>query len=191
MTKSLLAALLLPAVALLAASPCRGQSATTIEGKNLMATNVTTSTVPRSSSLVEAPEPVLTGFAAGPGDPAMGIYPVQSPEAMKKDQRFHMLDWSLLGASAMTRVLDFTSTEKALTEPQYFHEAILPNALVKNKPAFAAFQAGTVAVNYEAYRFLLHHNMRGIARVSQYMYVGVMTFQVAHNYQLLGSVPGN
>jgi len=140
---------------------------------------------------VDAPAPVLTGFAAEPGDGAMGVYPVQSPEAERKDRGFHALDWGLLGAGAATRVLDFTSTEKALSEPQYFHEAVLPKALVKNKPAFAAFQAGTVAVNYEAYRFLVHHNLRSIARVSQYMYVGVMTFQVAHNYQLLGNPPAN
>lgn len=187
MTKSLLAGLLLPAFALSVVSPCRGQSAT-LDGRNLIAKSVvTTSATPVSSSLVDAPEPVLAGFA----EPAMGVYPVQSPEAARKDRGFHLLDWSLLGAAATTRVLDFTSTEKALAEPQYFHEAILPRALVKNKPAFAAFQAGTVAVNYEAYRFLVHHNMRSIARVSQYMYVGAMTFQVAHNYQLLGNTPAN
>jgi hypothetical protein len=33
--------------------------------------------------------------------------------------------------------------------------------------------------------------MRSLARISQYMYVGAMTFQVAHNYQLLGNVPAN
>lgn len=191
MTKSHLAALLLPAFVLSLVSPCRGQIST-VDGKNLIAENVvTTSSVPSSSSLVDAPRPVLAGFTIEAADPAEGVYPVQNPEAVKKDHGFHMLDWSLLGAAAATRVLDFTSTEKALTEPQYFHEAILPNALVKNKPAFAAFQAGTVAVNYEAYRFLVHHNMRSIARVSQYMYVGVMTFQVAHNYQLLANPPAN
>jgi hypothetical protein len=191
MTKSFLAGLLLPALAVSLVCPCRGQSAT-VDGKTLIADSViTTSTVPKSSSLIDAPEPVLTGFAAASADPAMGVYPVQSSEAMRKDRGFHMLDWSLLGAATATRVLDFTSTEKALTEPQYFHESVLPSALVKNKPAFAAFQAGTVAVNYEAYRFLVHHNLRSIARVSQYMYVGVMTFQVAHNYQLLGNPPAN
>jgi hypothetical protein len=97
----------------------------------------------------------------------------------------------MLGAAASLRVLDFTSTEKALSQPQYFHEAILPQALVKNKPGFAAFQAGTVVLNYGAYRLLVRHHMRSVAQVSQYVYVGAMTFQVAHNYQLLGSVAGN
>jgi hypothetical protein len=191
MTKSFATALLLPALGFWMVSPCRAQSAMA-DGISLVAKSVvTTNSAPASSSLVDAPEPVLTGFAIEAADPAMGVYPVQSPEAMRKDRGFHALDWTLLGAAAATRVLDFTSTEKALTEPQYFHEAVLPNALVHNKPAFAAFQAGTVAVNYEAYRFLVHHNLRSIARVSQYMYVGVMTFQVSHNYQLLANPPAN
>jgi hypothetical protein len=87
--------------------------------------------------------------------------------------------------------MDYTSTEKALTEPQYFHEAQLPQALVKNKPAFAAFEAGTVGVNYFGYRLLVHHNMRSLARISQYVYVSALTVQVSHNYQLLGNVPAN
>ena len=66
---------------------------------------------------------------------------------------------------------------------------MLPNGLVKNKPAFAAFEAGTVAVNFEAYRFLVRHNKRGLARAAQYVYVGAMTFQIAHNYQTLGQKP--
>jgi hypothetical protein len=147
-----------------------------------------------SSSLVEAPTPVESGATAQPGDPGgpMGVYPVErAPEASEKGPRLNALDWSMLGAAASLRVLDFTSTEKALSEPQYFHEAILPQALVKNKPAFAAFQAGTVALNYEAYRLLVRHHMRSLAQVSQYVYVGAMTFQVAHNYQLLGDAPAN
>jgi hypothetical protein len=116
---------------------------------------------------------------------------VQQPQVKEKGPGLHWLDWSMLGASAALRALDYTSTEKALSEPQYYHEAVLPKALVENKPAFAAFQAGTVVVNYEAYRLLVRHNMRSLARVSQYVYVGAMTFQVAHNYQTLGQTPAN
>ncbi len=147
-----------------------------------------------SSSLIEAPMPAEAGASAQPGDPggSMGVYPVErTPEASEKGPRLNALDWSMLGAAASLRVLDFTSTEKALSQPQYFHEAILPQALVKNKPGFAAFQAGTVVLNYGAYRLLVRHHMRSVAQVSQYVYVGAMTFQVAHNYQLLGSVAGN
>jgi hypothetical protein len=150
----------------------------------------------QTTMLVDAPVPtVAMANSQPPGDPfsssAMGVYPVWQPQVREKPPGMNLLDWSMIGAASALRVLDFTSTEKALTEPQYFHEAILPNALVKNKPAFAAFEGGTVALNYEAYRFLVHHNKRSLARVSQYMYVGVMTFQIAHNYQTLGQAPTN
>ena len=150
----------------------------------------------QTAMLVDAPVPTVAVANSQPaGDPfsssAMGVYPVRQPQGREKPAGMNLLDWSMIGAASALRVLDFTSTEKALTEPQYFHEAVLPQALVKNKPAFAAFEGGTIALNYEAYRFLVHHNKRSLARVSQYMYVGVMTFQVAHNYQTLGQVPAN
>jgi hypothetical protein len=149
----------------------------------------------QSAMLVDAPVPSEATATTQPGDPysssAMGVYPVQQPQVKEKGPGLHWLDWSMLGASAALRALDYTSTEKALSEPQYYHEAVLPKALVENKPAFAAFQAGTVVVNYEAYRLLVRHNMRSLARVSQYVYVGAMTFQVAHNYQTLGQTPAN
>jgi hypothetical protein len=145
--------------------------------------------------LVNAPLPNATVSGAEPGEAfsssAMGgVYPVRAPQVQEKKPRLNLVDWSMLGAAATLRVLDYTSTEKALTEPQYYHEAMLPNALVKNKPAFAAFEAGTVAVNYEAYHFLARHNKRSLARAAQFVYVGAMTFQIAHNYQTLGTRPG-
>jgi len=164
--------------------PCHAQGSSSLVSSSLV-----------SSSLVEAPLPAESGATAQPGETdgaSMGIFPVErAPEAREKGPRLNALDWSMLGAAASLRVLDFTSTEKALSQPQFFHEAILPQALVKNKPAFAAFQAGTVALNYEAYRLLVRHRMRSLAQVSQYVYVGTMTFQVAHNYQLLGDAPAN
>jgi hypothetical protein len=145
--------------------------------------------------LVNAPVPSETATSAQPGDPgsssALGVFPVQNPQLKEQRPGMGFLDWSMLGAAATLRVLDYTSTEKALGEPQSFHEAMLPNALVKNKPAFAAFEAGTVGLNYVAYRFLVRHDKRSLARASQYLYVGIMTFQVAHNYQLLGNAPAN
>ena len=44
-------------------------------------------------------------------------------QVQEKEPGLKMLDWSMLGAAATLRVLDYTSTEKALTEPQYYHEA--------------------------------------------------------------------
>lgn len=146
----------------------------------------------QTAMLVDAPNPSTESSSLQPGNPvgtaAMGVYAVQVPQP-EKAPRLKVLDWSMLGAAATLRALDFTSTEKAMSEPQYFHEGVLPQKLVNNKAAFAAFEAGTVGINYAGYKLLVDHHMRPLARISQYMYVGVMTFQVAHNYQLLGQVP--
>ncbi|HEX4036935.1 MAG TPA: hypothetical protein VHX37_02670 [Acidobacteriaceae bacterium] len=146
-------------------------------------------------ALVDAPMPINSSSSLLPepaaGTPAfMPVARTPLPTAEQKP-RLDFLDWSLIGAAAALRGLDWASTESALARPQYFHEAVLPNALVRNKAGFAAFQAGTVAVNYEAYKFLVRHNRRSLARLSQYMYVGIMTLQVAHNYQTLGDYPPN
>jgi hypothetical protein len=176
MTIPSLAALLLPVLALTCAAACPAQDA-------------------QNAMLVNAPVPTETATSTPPAEPgsssALGVFPVQNPQFREQRPGMGLLDWSMLGAAATLRVLDYTSTEKALSEPQNFHEAMLPQALVKNKPAFAAFEAGTVGLNYAAYRFLVRHDKRSLARASQYLYVGIMTFQVAHNYQLLGNVPAN
>jgi len=147
----------------------------------------------QTAMLVNAPTPSTESSSSSlqPGDPvngAMGVYPVQAP-AQEKGPRLHALDWSLIGAAAALRALDYTSTESAMAQPQLFHEGVLPQKLVNNKAAFAVFQADTVAINYLGYRLLVRHHMRSLALVSQYVYVGAMTFQVAHNYQLLGNPP--
>lgn len=155
-----------------------------------------TSSAQTTMALVDAPTPAASSSSSLFSDPAAGAsayMPVQqvSLPAAEQKPRLHLYDWSMIGAAAVLRGLDFASTESAMKRPQYFHEDVLPAALVHNEPAFAAFQAGTVALNYEAYKYLVRHNLRSLARVSQYMYVGVMTFQVANNYQTLGNYPPN
>lgn len=147
-------------------------------------------------ALVDAPSPMESSSSLLPepagGTPAayMAVERVPLPSAEQKP-RLHFADWSLLGAATVLRGLDWTSTESALARPQYFHEAMLPSALVENEAGFAAFQAGTVALNYEAYKYLVRHKRRSLARVSQLMYIGVMSFQVASNYQTLSNYPAN
>lgn len=138
-------------------------------------------------------DPAFVSSSALPGNPAAfmpGYYPVQrTPQPVEVKPRLKMLDWSLIGAAGMLRVLDYTSTERALNDPQHLREAMLPTALVENKPAFAAFEGATVGMNYLAYRMLVHHHMRSLARVGQYVYVSAMAFTVTRNYQAIGSVP--
>lgn len=143
-----------------------------------------------SSSLPNDPAFVSSSALPGSAAFAEGYYPVErAPKPVKLEPKLKTLDWSLLGAASALRVLDFTSTEQAMADPSHFREAMLPTKLVENKAAFAAFQAATVGVNYTAYRLLVRHNMRSLARVAQYVYVSGMAFQVTRNYQTLGSVP--
>ncbi|MGC2637879.1 MAG: hypothetical protein WA294_11925 [Acidobacteriaceae bacterium] len=141
------------------------------------------------AELADAPMPAVADLAPNGSTEASAAI-MQVPPAAQPP-RLHLMDWTLLGMGATLRALDYTSTEKGLEHPQYLHEGMLPFALVHNKPAFAAFEAGTVALNFGAYRLLVRHNMRSLARISQYMYVGVMTGQVARNYQLIGEVPAH
>ena len=144
-------------------------------------------------ALADAPLPAFSSSALpaleAAAAPAYVLTPISAPAHRIAEPRLHLLDWSGIAAAAALRVLDYTSTEAALEHPQYLREAVLPNALVHNKPAFAAFQAGTVALNYGAYRLLIRHHLRSLARISQTVYVGILSGQVARNYQNLSRIP--
>lgn len=130
--------------------------------------------------LMNAPLPAAVANADG------NAVVTAATETATPGARMRLLDWAGIGAGAVLRTLDYTTTEKGMEYPDRVHEAILPTALVKNKAAFASFEAGTVALNYGAYRLLVRHNLRSLALVSQYMYLSIMTGQVAKNYQVLG-----
>jgi hypothetical protein len=144
---------------------------------------------PQVAELATAPlpaAPLAADAATSAADPAV-MNTLRDPAP--PPERLHLFDWSMIGVGATLRALDYVTTERGLEHPQYVHEAILPTALVRNKPAFAGFEAGTVVLNAGAYRLLVRHNLRSIARISQYMYLSVMTGRVAQNYQILGKVP--
>lgn len=177
------AVVLLPTLAFTLVQPCFGQTEALLKTP-LPSANVSSSALPS--------DPAFSSSSALPGDPsfASAYYPVErAPQPRVVEPKLKVLDWTLLGAASITRVLDYTSTEQALKDPAHFREAMLPTKLVENKAAFAAFEAATVGVNYTAYRLMVRHHMRSLARVAQYVYVSGMTFQVARNYQTLGSVP--
>jgi hypothetical protein len=129
---------------------------------------------PSPSNSSAAPDP----FAVLPGPPV----------AADKPARLNAGDWSMIGSAAALRILDYTTTEKAMAYPQYFHESVLPSALVHNKAGFAAFQGSTVVADYAAYRFLVRHHLRSIAMTGQFIYDSAMLFQVIDNYRTLGKV---
>jgi len=177
------AVVLLPTLVFTLVQPGFGQTEALLKAP-LPSAPVSSSALPGESTLVSS--------SALPGDPAFapGYYPVErAPQPINIEPRLKTLDWSLIGAASMLRVLDYTSTEQAMADPAHFREAMLPTKLVENKAAFAAFQAATVGVDYTAYRLLVRHHMRPLARVAQYVYVSGMAFQVTRNYQILSSVP--
>lgn len=90
-------------------------------------------------------------------------------------------DWTLLGAAAGLRYLDYQTTVKALSDPADFHEAELPDALVDNHPGFAAFETSTVVANGWIYRALIRHGHRRLARAGQMINLGALGGTVAFN----------
>lgn len=90
-------------------------------------------------------------------------------------------DWTLLGAAAGLRYLDYQTTVKALSDPVDLREAELPQALVDNHAGFAAFEASTVVANYWIYRLLVRHGHRRLARAGQVINLSALGGTVASN----------
>jgi hypothetical protein len=134
-------------------------------------------------ALLNAPEPVavsagsFSASLAGSG----AIMPVPRP-APEMRPGFAAQDWGLLGAAAALRFLDYKSTVKCMSDPANFREVELPQGLVHNRPGLGAFEASTVVANYYAYRFLVAHNHRKMARFGQWVNLGAMGWTVGRNY---------
>src|SRR5581483_3051368 len=103
------------------------------------------------------------------------------PAARAKATGLTWTDWGLLSIASTLRVLDYTSTETCLSRPDIFQEQLLPNALVHNKPGFAAYEGSTMVANYFAYRALARHH-RAAVRAGQAIYDGLMGTAVSVNY---------
>jgi hypothetical protein len=95
--------------------------------------------------------------------------------------RYGVVDYSLAASIVAARVLDFTSTEECIRRPAtQCHEVELPQSLVHNKAAFAAFEVSTGSLSlFEQYE-LTKHGHRKMARVIQGANVALMGFVVNH-----------
>ncbi|MFZ0631498.1 MAG: hypothetical protein WA399_05565 [Acidobacteriaceae bacterium] len=125
----------------------------------------------------DASEPSITGVPAG-----SAIVVAAPPQAVHNSlPGMTFTDWSLLGAAGVFRYLDYQTTVKALDEPTVFHEVELPQALVDNHPAFAAFEVSTVVANYWVYRLLVRHGHRRLARAGQVINLGAIGGTVTFN----------
>jgi hypothetical protein len=133
---------------------------------------------------VNAPEPAF-GSSFSSSSSSLGasaaVLPVRRPVAARKPD-LALTDWTLLGAGAALRFLDYQSTVKCMSDPANFREVELPNALVHNRPGFGAFEAGMVVTNYYAYRFLVDRHHRKLARLGQFVNLGAMAWTVGRNY---------
>ena len=108
-----------------------------------------------------------------------------APVPVPVPARFGAVDYSLAASIVSARALDFTSTEECIRRPAaQCHEVELPQSLVHNKAAFAAFEVGTASLSlFEQYE-LTKHGHRKLARTIQVANVSLMGFVVSHNYRL-------
>lgn len=137
----------------------------------------------------------LLGDAAEPGTAGLsGGAVITVPEARVRSPQpeLNLTDWTLLGAAAGLRYLDYQTTVKALSDPADFHEAELPRALVDNHAGFAAFEAGTVVANVWVYRLLVRRGHRRLARFGQAINLALVGGTVANNeYNLVRYFPSH
>jgi hypothetical protein len=102
-----------------------------------------------------------------------------------------LIDYSLVMSLVASHAADYITTEKCLRTsqvqeragyPGVCHEALLPNALIENKPAFAAYEATTAGAEIYAQYLMEKHHHRRIARLAQLANIAGTTYVVAHNY---------
>jgi hypothetical protein len=101
----------------------------------------------------------------------------------------HLTDWALAGGIVAGRALDWSSTEECIRRPYaQCHEGSLPNALVHDKTAFAAYETVSAAgLIYAQYR-LTRMGHKRIARTLQFVNFVYMGRVVEKNY-ILDTVP--
>lgn len=117
----------------------------------------------------------------------VGTFAVAQPANPVKAERFlGPVEISLIAADASARALDWASTEQFLRDNGY--EAVLPDGLVRNKPAFAIFEAGMVAgmvgIEYWAYR----KHRRRWGYVPQILDAGLTFNSVRSNYAQISQI---
>ncbi len=141
-------------------------------------------------ALLNAPDPTVgspfnASFSSSSSSSVgAAIMPVRKPVAEQKPS-FTRTDWALVSAGATLRFLDYKSTVKMMSAPMNFREVQLPQALVHNRPAFGAFEASMVVGDYIAYRLLVDHRHRKLARLGQTANLAVMGATVGWNYHQL------
>ncbi|MFP5230654.1 MAG: hypothetical protein ACLGXA_23810 [Acidobacteriota bacterium] len=141
-------------------------------------------------ALIDAPEPTFSSTSGSAFSSSSLTFAAPAAAAIvsprrplpARSQGLTFTDWTLLGSAAALRFLDYKSTVKCMSDPANFREVELPNALVHNRPALGAFEAGTVVLNYYAYRLFTGHHHRTLARLGQTINLGALAWTVGRNY---------
>lgn len=102
---------------------------------------------------------------------------------------FGVTDYGIAAGLLASHVADYTSTE-ACIHSSTCHEAILPNRLVHDRPAFLAYELGTAGVETFAAYELSKRGHRRLARIVQAVNVAGTALTVTHNYQLASKAQG-
>jgi hypothetical protein len=106
-------------------------------------------------------------------------------------------DYAAIASVAITRTLDYTSTEAFLTPKAIYgcptctkrapgHEAILPAFVANNPGILATFEVGSTALTAYGEYWMVRHGHPKIGRVLMFAQAGSTLHVVVHNYGIAG-----
>ena len=90
-------------------------------------------------------------------------------------------DWLFVGVAA-SRVLDYTSTRHFRSRG--FHEALLTDRIVDNKPLFISIEAAGTAASIGLSYIFHRTNHHKLERWVSVLHIGVATYGTVRNYRL-------
>jgi hypothetical protein len=90
-------------------------------------------------------------------------------------------DWLFVGVAA-SRVLDYTSTRSFRSRG--FHEALLTDRIVDNKPLFISIEAAGTAASIGLSYIFHRTNHHKLERWVSVLHIGVATYGTVRNYRL-------
>lgn len=110
------------------------------------------------------------------------------PNAPKPKPVFSKVDWTISADLLATHVGDYLSTEQCIHGTRC-HEGILPEGLVHNKSAFAAYEFATAGLEVFGAYELTKHGHRRMAEAAQLVNIGFTVRTVTDNYELSWRTP--
>lgn len=106
----------------------------------------------------------------------------RSPKTIERHKFWDAENVGLFAGVAITRALDFTSTQHF--RERSHNEILLNNQIVDNKPLFAGIEAAGIAASVGACYWLHRTGHHRAERWVSLVHIGVGTFGDIHNYGL-------